>query len=302
MSQLEFSVHAAKVDAASLLRITEALRPLAVEAAQITLTSFRNLEDTESNRGVIKEQERAISVGGEAAAKITKVRLRNGVVHHDLGWDPVSLEAIDDCESAELIVGSYHGGYWGYFNLRISDEGCEVSIDATPHFVERVGDAVRDVLAATVDASQLAAPGPTLKIFIAHGADPQWKYINAMLTKADGFEVEAFESSDRSGRHTLRVVDQMIRSSDVALVVMTGEDQMPDGSLRARENVVHELGYCQGALGIDQTIILLEDGVSEPSNIAGLTQIRFRKNAVIDAEDKILLALNLRKQRLSGMM
>jgi predicted nucleotide-binding protein len=117
-----------------------------------------------------------------------------------------------------------------------------------------------------------------------------------MFSKVHGFAVEAFESSERAGIHTLFVVDQMIRSSSVALVVMTGEDEMADGSMRARENVVHEIGYCQGALGIDRTIILLEEGVSEPSNIAGLTQIRFAKNSLIDAHDKILKTLNLHKK------
>jgi predicted nucleotide-binding protein len=301
MSTLDFSVHAAKVDAATLRRITEALRPIAVEVAQRDLHRFREGREKEVNIGSsargIEEAENAIAAGGEVSMQIRKLKERSGVVHNfSVIGDQLPLERIENCDSAELAAASYNGGYWGQLQLKISDWGCEVSIDADAAVVERVGAVARDALTATVDASQLAATQRPFKVFIGHGSDSQWKYLYEMFSKVHGFNVEAFESSERAGIHTLFVVDKMIRSSSVALVVMTGEDQTAGGSMRARENVVHELGYCQGALGIDRTIILLEEGVSEPSNIAGLTQIRFAKNSLIDAEHRILKILNLHKQ------
>lgn len=136
---------------------------------------------------------------------------------------------------------------------------------------------------------------PAFKVFIGHGSDPQWKYLKRTLDDLPDMSAEAFESVQRAGYHTLVVVDQMVRSSSVAVVVMTGEDRMEDGSLRARENVVHEVGFCQGVLGIDRTIVVLEEGVSEPSNIQGLTQIRFPRGRLIDVESQILEALELRR-------
>ncbi len=40
-------------------------------------------------------------------------------------------------------------------------------------------------------------------------------------------------------------------------------------------NVIHEAGLFQGRLGFERTIILLEEGCEEFSNIQGLGQIRF---------------------------
>jgi predicted nucleotide-binding protein len=61
---------------------------------------------------------------------------------------------------------------------------------------------------------------------------------------------------------------------------MTAEDEQSDGTVRARENVVHEAGLFQGRLGFRKAIVLLEDTCKEFSNINGLGQIRFPKGKI----------------------
>jgi predicted nucleotide-binding protein len=56
---------------------------------------------------------------------------------------------------------------------------------------------------------------------------------------------------------------------------MTGEDKTEQGQLRARENVVHEIGYFQGKFGLANVCLLHEEGVNVPSNIHGLVYIPF---------------------------
>jgi predicted nucleotide-binding protein len=72
----------------------------------------------------------------------------------------------------------------------------------------------------------------------------------------------------------------MLSNSSFALLVMTGEDEMSDGGLRARQNVVHEAGLFQGRLGFARAIVLLEAGAEEFSNIHGIEQIRFDKGRI----------------------
>ena len=69
----------------------------------------------------------------------------------------------------------------------------------------------------------------------------------------------------------------MLDTATFAFLVMTAEDETPDGKLRARLNVVHEAGLFQGKLGFKKAIILLEDGCDDFSNLHGLGQIRFPK-------------------------
>lgn len=142
------------------------------------------------------------------------------------------------------------------------------------------------------------APVRPFRVFIAHGNNPAWGIVARILTETHGIPVEAFERQERAGQFTGEAVRAMIGGCDVAVVIMTAEDEMADGTKRARENVVHELGVSQGMLGIQNTIILLEDGTSEPSNIHGVTQIRFAAGDVLGVEDRIVEALLARRDQI----
>ena len=79
----------------------------------------------------------------------------------------------------------------------------------------------------------------------------------------------------------------MLKNACFAFVIMTAEDVHSDKKLHARENAVHEIGLFQGYLGYKKTIILLEEGCEEFSNISGLGQIRFPKGNIEAAFEEI---------------
>ena len=75
----------------------------------------------------------------------------------------------------------------------------------------------------------------------------------------------------------MKALKEMLEGSSVAIIIMTGEDEHTDGSLRARENVIHEIGLFQGKLGFEQTIILLEDGCKDLVTFTALHISHFQK-------------------------
>jgi hypothetical protein len=83
-----------------------------------------------------------------------------------------------------------------------------------------------------------------------------------------GFDVEAFETKPRAGYTIPEVVEGMARGNALALLVLTPEDEQPE-TIRARESVVHEVGYFQGRLGNKRSILLMKEGVNEFSNVHG---------------------------------
>lgn len=117
---------------------------------------------------------------------------------------------------------------------------------------------------------------PPLKIFIGHGRSSHWRDLKDSLQDHHGFDVEAFETQPRAGYTIPEVIDGMARNNTLALMVMTAEDEQKDGSTRARENVVHEVGYFQGRLGSKRAILIMEEGVNEFSNIHGIVHLPYK--------------------------
>ena len=72
---------------------------------------------------------------------------------------------------------------------------------------------------------------------------------------------------------------------------MTGEDTMEDGTVRARQNVIHETGLFQGRLGFTKAIVLKEAGTEEFSNLHGVNQIRYSKGNIKETFGDVLAVL-----------
>jgi len=113
------------------------------------------------------------------------------------------------------------------------------------------------------------------RILIGHGRAASWKDLSLFLTTRLGLKWEEFNRESPAGLSTTTRLEQMLNACCFGLLVLTAEDQHQDGTTHARENVIHELGLCQGRFGPQRAIALVEEGCSEFSNIVGLNQIRF---------------------------
>nr|MDT0665032.1 nucleotide-binding protein [Micromonospora sp. DSM 115978] len=128
-------------------------------------------------------------------------------------------------------------------------------------------------------------------IFIGHGRDPAWRDLKDHLIDKHHYSVQAYESGARAG-HTIRdILGSMLNRSSFAVLVLTKEDDMKDGSSRARQNVVHEAGLFQGRLGFHRAIVLLEDGVEPFSNLDGVQYIGFTRNHISGTFGEVLAVL-----------
>lgn len=116
-------------------------------------------------------------------------------------------------------------------------------------------------------------------VFISHGHSPIWVLLTHFL---DGLKLrwQHFDGIPIAGITTTERLNELLNTSDFALIVMTGEDQHKDKIFHARENVIHEAGLFQGRLGTKRTIILLEEGCVPFSNIDGLTRISFPRGNI----------------------
>jgi predicted nucleotide-binding protein len=119
-----------------------------------------------------------------------------------------------------------------------------------------------------------------------------WRELKDHLQDKHGISVQAYETGARAG-HTIRdILEDLARDSTFAILVFTAEDEQPDGTFRARQNVVHEAGLFQGKLGFSRAIILLEDGVQQFSNIAGIQYIPFSRGNIREAYGDVVATIN----------
>lgn len=124
-------------------------------------------------------------------------------------------------------------------------------------------------------------------VFIGHGRSLLWKDLKDFIQDRLDLPWDEFNRVPVAGVTNIARLSEMLDAATVAFVIMTAEDELIDGQIRARMNVIHEVGLFQGRLGFTKAIVLLEEGCEEFSNIQGLGQIRFPKGNIKAACEEI---------------
>lgn len=133
-------------------------------------------------------------------------------------------------------------------------------------------------------------------VFIGHGHSDVWRQVRTFLEEELSLETLEYQSEPRAGIPVVAVLEEMLDRATFAVLVLTAEDDNARGGKRARQNVVHEAGLFQGVLGFRRAILLVQRGVEEFSNVAGLEHIAFEDNAIDTTFDKLRGVLKREQQ------
>ncbi len=125
------------------------------------------------------------------------------------------------------------------------------------------------------------------RVFIGHGHSPDWKDLREFIEKKLSLPWDEFNRVPIAGRTTAERLSEILDAMGLAFLVMTAEDEQADGELKARSNVIHEVGLVQGRLGFHKAIVLLEDGCEAFSNVNGLGHISFPKGNIAAAFEEV---------------
>ena len=136
--------------------------------------------------------------------------------------------------------------------------------------------ALQGPLAATPSpGQQLAEPEDLSRVFVVHGHDHGAKEAVARFLEKLGLEPVILHEKPNAGR---TVIEKFSDHADVhfAVVLLTGDDEgrargtTAEPRLRARQNVILELGYFLGRLGRSRVCALYEANVEVPSDYSGV--------------------------------
>lgn len=188
----------------------------------------------------------------------------------------------------------YYESPWYALTVNVGERGTRLTVTAPDSAsVEKLMRCF-NVAEAESRVSEEAAPivpEKPVTVFIGHGRNTDWRDVKDHLHDSHNYPIQTFELDARSGQSIRRIMENMLSSSSFALLILTGEDGTSDGDVRARQNVVHELGLFQGKLGFDRAIAVVEEGVEVFSNLDGVQQIRYDRGNVRSTYGEILATL-----------
>jgi transcriptional regulator with XRE-family HTH domain/limonene-1,2-epoxide hydrolase len=124
--------------------------------------------------------------------------------------------------------------------------------------------------AAAAERSVQRHNNPT--IFIVHGHDEALKEQVARTVEriSDAKVVILHEQAD-GGKTIIEKFEKHASGAEFAIVLLTPDDEVANGSaLRARQNVILELGYFIGKIGRSKVCALYKGPLDLPSDIAGV--------------------------------
>ena len=151
--------------------------------------------------------------------------------------------------------------------------------------------AINQVLGYVRSATIRRVRPPATSVFIGHGRATDWRDLAVFLRDELKCDVVEFNSDPTAGYFTGERILEMLDRTRFALLVMTAEDEQADGKFQARQNVLHEIGLCQGRLGFHRAVIVKEDKAEEFSNVKGLTYIDFVRRRIPGAFPEIVRIL-----------
>lgn len=121
-------------------------------------------------------------------------------------------------------------------------------------------------------------PSEDKTIFVVHGHDNVRKLeVARFLERTTGKTVVILHEQPHKGRTIIEKLEDHASEAGFAVVLLTGDDEGAErggqARLRARQNVILELGFFLGALGRSRVVALYEEGVERPSDIDGVLYV-----------------------------
>lgn len=121
-------------------------------------------------------------------------------------------------------------------------------------------------------------PGRLPVVLIVHGHDEEMKKnVQLFINRCGLTDLVWMEEPDNSRTIIEKLTDDR-HIPDYVIALMSPDDLLSNGSLRARQNVIFELGYYLCKLGRKKVRMLLKGDPEIPSDLQGVLYTRYDEN------------------------
>lgn len=146
-------------------------------------------------------------------------------------------------------------------------------------FIDYFEDVLDDILNANpeIETRQNIKTKGDL-VFIIHGHDNELKSeIQLLMQNAGINNIVLHEQADKGRTIIDKLIDET-NNSGYAIAILTPDDLTNDGSKRARQNVILEIGYFIGKIGKERIRFIVKGDIEIPSDLQGILYEKFDRN------------------------
>lgn len=118
----------------------------------------------------------------------------------------------------------------------------------------------------------------TRRVFIVHGHDAGVRDAVARFLTQLAFEPIILHERPNRGRTIISKFREEASEVGFAIVIITPDDSLSDGTFRPRQNVILELGFFLGALGAHRVATIVKHPVDTPSDYDGVVYISYESD------------------------
>lgn len=199
-------------------------------------------------------------------------------------WNSFNAELLRRLFDTPELSNEYSSFFGGVYSMEPTFH--EMVVDHLENVQSKINrlESIRERLplyeAPTIQMSPEEKEGAELgnKIFIVHGRDEAAKEASARFLEKLGLQPIILHEQPNIGR---TIIEKFEAYADVgyAIILLTPDDmgglasEKPELNLRARQNVVFELGYFIGKLGRKRVCALYREDVELPSDFHGVLYV-----------------------------
>ena len=141
--------------------------------------------------------------------------------------------------------------------------------------IDALKDSASDLQSAEKEKASSTGIYSPQKVFIVHGHNETVKQIVARTLESAGLTPIILADQADKGRTVIEKFESEGNDVGFAVVLLTADDKGRKNYARkwqdrARQNVVFEMGYFMALLGRERVMLLLQEGVEEPSDLKGV--------------------------------
>lgn len=228
--------------------------------------------------------------GSPSAAKLEIKRTNFDLALIDLMLPPdFSRSGIEVLRMVREKCVSTHAVLMSTREAQVTEIVADAMVQGASYFFDKNIDSC---IARITDHVQLIEITMKENVFVSHGHDEVAKLkVKDFLVSRLGKAAIILSEQASKGLTVVEKLEAVSSRCCFAIILLTKDDATRDGGMRARQNVIHEVGFFQGKYGREKVLLLCERGVEIFSNISGIVRVEYESGHIEEVFETIRVEL-----------